>query len=82
MRNFVKPNERVPKEQSYKFARGTTAYLKESVVERVDLKKYVTIVDLGGVGPSGTVSSEAMGSRFISFYCFFIFLVLVRLPNN
>ncbi|KAI5795100.1 nucleophile aminohydrolase [Geopyxis carbonaria] len=55
MRNFVTPNERVPKEQSYKFARGTTAFLKESVVERKDLKKYVTIVDLGATAapPAG-----------------------------
>ncbi|KAF8252788.1 N-terminal nucleophile aminohydrolase [Wilcoxina mikolae CBS 423.85] len=60
LRNYVTPNERVPKEQSYKFARGTTAYLKEMVVERKDLKKYVTIVDLGGTAPSGTVSGDAM----------------------
>lgn len=60
MRNFLTPNERVPKEQSYKFARGTTSYLKEAVVERKDLKKYVTIVDLGSVAPSGTVSGDMM----------------------
>jgi len=56
----VTPNERVPKEQSYKFERGTTAYLKEMVVERKDLKKYVTIVDLGAAAPTGTVSGDAM----------------------
>ncbi|KAI5819534.1 nucleophile aminohydrolase [Pyronema omphalodes] len=63
MRNYVKPNERVPKEQSYKFARGTTAYLKEAVVERKDLKKYVTIVDLGAgssAAASGNVSGDLM----------------------
>lgn len=54
------PNDRAPKEQSYKFARGTTAFLKEMVVERKDLKKYVTIVDLGPVVPTGTVSGDAM----------------------
>ena len=42
----------MPKEQSYKFARGTTAYLKEKVVERKDLKKSVTIVDLGSSAPA------------------------------
>ena len=60
MRNYVMPNERVPKEQSYKFARGTTAYLNEKVVERKDLKRYVTIVDLSASAPSGTVSGDAM----------------------
>ncbi|KAI5857773.1 nucleophile aminohydrolase [Tricharina praecox] len=60
MRNLIKPNERVPKEQSYKFARGTTAFLKEASVEKKDLKKYVTIVDLGAAVPSGTVSGDAM----------------------
>lgn len=60
MRGYMKPNERVPKEQSYKFARGTTAVLKETTVERKDLKKYVTIVDLGAVAPTGTVSDDTM----------------------
>ncbi|KAA8895901.1 nucleophile aminohydrolase [Sphaerosporella brunnea] len=62
MRNYIKPNERVPKEQSYKFPRGTTAYLKEVKVEKKDLKKYVTIVDLGATVPvpSGTVAGDAM----------------------
>ena len=31
LRNFVKPNERVQKERSYKFRRGTTAFKTESV---------------------------------------------------
>lgn len=55
LRNYLTPNERVPKEQSYKFARGTTAYLKEAIIEKKDLKKYVTIVDLAASGeqPAG-----------------------------
>lgn len=59
LRNYITPNVRVPKEQSYKFPRGTTAWLKESVVQRKDLKKYVTIVDLGAdqQGGTGTVVS-------------------------
>lgn len=57
MRNHIKPNEREPKERSYRFPRGTTAYLKQQVVERKDLKKYVTIVDLGA---TATASSDAM----------------------
>ncbi|TGZ85100.1 N-terminal nucleophile aminohydrolase [Ascodesmis nigricans] len=57
LRNYKTPNVRVPKEQSYRFERGTTAYLKEMVVKRKDLKQYVTIVDLGSSapGPSGDV---------------------------
>ncbi|CCJ29338.1 unnamed protein product [Pneumocystis jirovecii] len=39
-RNYLKPNERVPKEQSYKFKRGTTAVIKK------DVKKYVIISDI------------------------------------
>jgi 20S proteasome subunit beta 2 len=60
MRNHITPNVRMPKEQSYKFPRGTTAYLKEVKVEKKDLKKYVTIVDLGASAPvpAGTVAAE------------------------
>lgn len=60
MRNHITPNERVPKEMSYKFARGTTAYIKEMVVEKKDLKKYVTIVDLGDAPAGGGVAGDAM----------------------
>ena len=31
LRNFVKPNERVQKERSYTFRRGTTAWKKEDI---------------------------------------------------
>ena len=31
LRNFVKPNERVQKERSYKFRRGTTEWKKEEI---------------------------------------------------
>ena len=31
LRNYRKPNERAQKEQSYKFARGTTAFTKEDL---------------------------------------------------
>jgi 20S proteasome subunit beta 2 len=43
MRNFIKPNEREKKQRSYVFKRGTTAVLKEKVIERVDIGKYVTV---------------------------------------
>lgn len=60
MRNYITPNERVPKEMSYKFARGTTGYIKEMVVEKKDLKKYVTIVDLGDAPAGGGAVGDAM----------------------
>lgn len=50
----------MPKEQSYKFARGTTSYLKEAVIEKKDLKKYVTIVDLGDDPATGAAGGDAM----------------------
>ena len=31
LRNFVKPNERVQKERTYTFRKGTTAYKSESI---------------------------------------------------
>lgn len=39
-RNYVKPNERTSKQQSYKFKKGTTAIVKK------DIKKYITTVDI------------------------------------
>jgi len=57
LRNYVTPNVRVPKEQSYKFPRGTTAYLKEQVVAKKDIRKYVTVVDLSASEPTGTVAT-------------------------
>jgi len=58
-RNLITPNERVAKEQSYKYARGTTAFLKEQMITRAELRKYVTIVDLSGKA-QGTVEGDAM----------------------
>ncbi|KAI9031417.1 nucleophile aminohydrolase [Hyaloraphidium curvatum] len=40
-RNYAKPNERVAKELSYKFPKGTTAILKE------DIRKYVVVTEVG-----------------------------------
>ncbi|KAI9359570.1 nucleophile aminohydrolase [Zopfochytrium polystomum] len=40
LRNYKKPNEREPKEQSYKFRRGTTAILSKSV------KNFKNLVDV------------------------------------
>ena len=35
LRNYRKPNERAQKEQSYKFARGTTAFTKEEIYNMI-----------------------------------------------
>lgn len=40
-RNYITPNVREPKERSYKFARGTTAILKESIYNKVDVTEEV-----------------------------------------
>jgi 20S proteasome subunit beta 2 len=46
LRNYLKPNERGQKERDYKFARGTTAVLKEKIITKEELSKYVTIHEL------------------------------------
>lgn len=56
---MITPNERAPKEQSYKFGRGTTAVLKEQLISRAELKKYITIVNISGKA-EGTVEGDAM----------------------
>lgn len=49
LRNFVKPNERVQKERSYKFRRGATAYKSETV------RKFVVEEEI-----TTTIGGEAM----------------------
>ncbi|QLL30710.1 hypothetical protein HG536_0A05250 [Torulaspora globosa] len=39
LRNHLTPNVREPKQQSYKFARGTTATLRESIVKICDIEE-------------------------------------------
>jgi len=47
LRNFVKPNERVQKERSYGFRRGTTAWKKE------EIKKLIANEEITFVGATG-----------------------------
>ena len=47
LRNYIKPNERVAKERNYKFAKGTTAWLKEKVITKEDVGRYMTVHELG-----------------------------------
>jgi len=58
-RNYITPNERPAKEQSYKFERGTTAILQEQLISRADMRKYITIVNISGKA-EGTVEGDAM----------------------
>ena len=46
IRNYVKPNQREQKQRSYLFKRGTTAVLKEKVITRDEISKYVTVQEL------------------------------------
>ena len=55
MRNYIKPNERVKKERNYKFARGTTAWLKEKIITKEEVQRYVTVHELGSGSDSDSV---------------------------
>ncbi|KAK0733996.1 nucleophile aminohydrolase [Lasiosphaeria miniovina] len=45
-RNYIKPNERVPKLKSYIFKRGTTAVLNEKIIRKEDLGNFVSVHEL------------------------------------
>lgn len=57
LRNYMKPNERGEKERSYRFPKGTTAWLDQKVISKEDIGRYVTVQELGG---EGTVVVERM----------------------
>ena len=46
LRNHIRPNQREQKQRSYVFKRGTTAVLKEKVITREEISKYVTVHEL------------------------------------
>jgi 20S proteasome subunit beta 2 len=46
LRNYIKPNERGSKERNYRFPKGTTSWLKEKVITKEDIGKYVTVQEL------------------------------------
>jgi 20S proteasome subunit beta 2 len=60
MRNYIKPNERVKKERNYKFAKGTTAWLKEKVITKEQIGRYVTVSELGTGGNSNGSDSDSL----------------------
>lgn len=60
MRNYIKPNERVQKERSYRFAKGTTAWLKEKVISKEQIGRYVTVSELGTAGNGSGSDSDSL----------------------
>ncbi|KAI9670237.1 MAG: proteasome core particle subunit beta 2 [Alyxoria varia] len=46
LRNYIKPNEREEKTKSYKFPKGSTAVLREKVIRKEDIGKYITVHEL------------------------------------
>ena len=66
LRNYRKPNERAQKEQSYKFARGTTAFTKEEIYnmivkEGTHLRPLtLDVLGLDNTTPDATATTEAM----------------------
>ncbi|KAI9823597.1 MAG: proteasome core particle subunit beta 2 [Thelocarpon impressellum] len=46
LRNHLRPNEREQKQRAYRFARGTTAVLRQKVITREEISKYVSVHEL------------------------------------
>ncbi|KAI9792993.1 MAG: proteasome core particle subunit beta 2 [Piccolia ochrophora] len=46
LRNYITPNVREQKQKSYKFQRGTTAVLKEKIITREEISKYVIVEEV------------------------------------
>lgn len=46
LRNFIKPNERLPKQKSYVFNRGTTAVLNEKIIRKDEISKYISVHEI------------------------------------
>ena len=66
LRNYRKPNERAQKEQSYKFARGTTAFTKEEIYNMIVKEGThlcpltLDVLGLDNPTPHATATTEAM----------------------
>ncbi|TLS28578.1 hypothetical protein PpBr36_00264 [Pyricularia pennisetigena] len=57
LRNYIKPNERSKKLQSYKFARGTTAVLNDKIVKKEELSNFISVSEVPAEGDSMEVDS-------------------------
>lgn len=45
-RNFLTPNEKVPKLQSYIFPKGTTAVLNEKIIKKSEIGRHLIVKDV------------------------------------
>ncbi|KPM40965.1 hypothetical protein AK830_g5605 [Neonectria ditissima] len=45
-RNYIKPNERTTKLQSYSFPKGTTAVLNEKIIKKNDIGRYISVEEV------------------------------------
>lgn len=57
LRNYIKPNEKSAKLQSYRFPKGTTAVLNEKIITKSEIGRYATVVDLPVEGESMDVDT-------------------------
>jgi 20S proteasome subunit beta 2 len=60
MRNYIRPNERVNKERNYRFAKGTTAWLKEKIITKEQIGRYATVSELGTGGNGNGSDSDSL----------------------
>ncbi|EPS36385.1 hypothetical protein H072_10087 [Dactylellina haptotyla CBS 200.50] len=59
MRNYITPNVRVPKELNYRFERGTTAVLQEKIIQKDELRRYITVTEVDAKGEA-TLTTDVM----------------------
>jgi 20S proteasome subunit beta 2 len=45
-RNYITPNQKEPKLQSYRFAKGTTAVLNEKIIKKGEIKRYISVEEV------------------------------------
>ncbi|KMP01001.1 proteasome component [Coccidioides immitis H538.4] len=48
LRNYIRPNERGQKERTYRFTKGTTAWLDQKIITKEEIGRYVTVHELSG----------------------------------
>jgi len=58
-RNYIKPNERTKKLKSYVFPKGTTAVLKEKIIRKEDISKFVEVHEVPAGGDDGKMDVDA-----------------------
>lgn len=56
-RNYITPNERTAKLQSYAFPKGTTAVLNEKTIKKNDIGRYVSVHEIHVEGDSMDVDT-------------------------